>query len=169
MDGYIPTKRMKSDPRFTGIPVIMHSSLPACPTRSRAVGRQDEYVPKFEPRLSETPGSRRLLGSVPVQGCLSPGGDRRDMVENKNLLIASRCLTRPPGPKKMEIPLFSLGTNAFGINVFKVREVDARPHHQDAQYAPGVTAHFLRGNVIPVLSAGPFLQLEGGPVAWARP
>ena len=27
MDGYILTKNIKSDPRFAGIPVIMHSSL----------------------------------------------------------------------------------------------------------------------------------------------
>jgi two-component system chemotaxis response regulator CheV len=27
MDGYILTKKIKSDPRFAGVPVIMHSSL----------------------------------------------------------------------------------------------------------------------------------------------
>jgi two-component system chemotaxis response regulator CheV len=57
MDGYILTKKIKSDPRFAGVPVIMHSSLvrdvePASWARSVGV---DEYVPKFEPqRLSET-------------------------------------------------------------------------------------------------------------------
>ncbi|HMV00228.1 MAG TPA: chemotaxis protein [Rhodocyclaceae bacterium] len=68
MDGYILTKRMKSDPRFTGIPVIMHSSLSGMSNQKlgQSVG-VDEYVPKFEPlRLSETL-SRRLLGSVPAK------------------------------------------------------------------------------------------------------
>ncbi len=68
MDGYILTKRMKTDPRFTGIPVIMHSSLSGMSNQKlgQSVG-VDEYVPKFEPqRLSETL-SRRLLGSVPAK------------------------------------------------------------------------------------------------------
>jgi len=56
MDGYILTKRIKSDPRFNGIPVIMHSSLSGMSNQKlgQSVG-VDEYVPKFEPqRLSET-------------------------------------------------------------------------------------------------------------------
>jgi len=63
MDGYLLTKNIKSDPRFTGIPVIMHSSLSSMSNQQlgRSVG-VDEYVPKFEPhRLSETLG-RLLLG-----------------------------------------------------------------------------------------------------------
>jgi CheY-like chemotaxis protein len=32
MDGYILTKRIKTDPRFEGVPVIMHRPCPACPT-----------------------------------------------------------------------------------------------------------------------------------------
>lgn len=62
MDGYILTKSIKSDPRFAGIPVIMHSSLSGMSNQQlgRSVG-VDEYVPKFEPqRLAET--LRRLLG-----------------------------------------------------------------------------------------------------------
>lgn len=61
MDGYILTKRIKSDPRFHGIPVIMHSSLSGMSNQQlgRSVG-VDEYVPKFEPqRLAEVLG--RLL------------------------------------------------------------------------------------------------------------
>jgi len=64
MDGYILTKTIKSDPRFAGIPVIMHSSLSSMSNQQlgHSVG-VDEYVPKFEPhRLSETLG-RLLLGS----------------------------------------------------------------------------------------------------------
>ena len=61
MDGYILTKSIKSDPRFQGIPVLMHSSLSGM--SNQALGRSvgvDEYVPKFEPqRLAAT--LRRLL------------------------------------------------------------------------------------------------------------
>jgi len=67
MDGYILTKKIKTDPRFVGVPVIMHSSLSGMSNQQlgKSVG-VDEYVPKFEPqKLSETL-TRRLLGSVPV-------------------------------------------------------------------------------------------------------
>ena len=67
MDGYILTKKIKTDPRFAGVPVIMHSSLSGMSNQQlgMSVG-VDEYVPKFEAqKLSETL-SRRLLGSVPV-------------------------------------------------------------------------------------------------------
>lgn len=63
MDGYILTKNIKSDRRFAGIPVIMHSSLSSMSNQQlgKSVG-VDEYVPKFEPqRLAETL-SRLLLG-----------------------------------------------------------------------------------------------------------
>jgi len=65
MDGYILTKKIKSDPRFAGVPVIMHSSLSGMSNQQlgKSVG-VDEYVPKFEPqRLSETL-TRRLQGGV---------------------------------------------------------------------------------------------------------
>ncbi|MBL8413393.1 MAG: chemotaxis protein CheV [Propionivibrio sp.] len=67
MDGYILTKKIKTDPRFAGVPVIMHSSLSGMSNQQlgMSVG-VDEYVPKFEAqKLSETL-TRRLLGSVPV-------------------------------------------------------------------------------------------------------
>ena len=56
MDGFMLTRRIKSDPRFAGIPVIMHSSLSGNSNRQlgESVGA-DEYVSKFEPRqLAET-------------------------------------------------------------------------------------------------------------------
>lgn len=56
MDGYILTKSIKSDPRFAGIPVVMHSSLSSQSNQQlgKSVGI-DEYVFKFEPqRLAET-------------------------------------------------------------------------------------------------------------------
>lgn len=62
MDGYILTKNIKSDPRFAGVPVIMHSSLSSMSNQQlgKSIG-VDEYVPKFEPqRLAETL-SRLLL------------------------------------------------------------------------------------------------------------
>jgi two-component system chemotaxis response regulator CheV len=55
MDGYILTKNIKSDPRFAGIPVIMHSSLSGASNQElgKSVG-VDDYVSKFEPsKLSE--------------------------------------------------------------------------------------------------------------------
>ncbi len=55
MDGYVLTKHIKSDPRFKGIPVIMHSSLSSDANRNLGISvGVDEYVPKFEPhRLAE--------------------------------------------------------------------------------------------------------------------
>lgn len=67
MDGFILTKAIKSDPRFAGIPVIMHSSLSGMSNQQlgESVG-VDEYVPKFEPqRLAAT--LRRRLKSAQVE------------------------------------------------------------------------------------------------------
>ena len=49
MDGYVLTKNIKSDVRFSGIPVIMHSSLSS--EANRAMGKAvgvDAYVAKFD-------------------------------------------------------------------------------------------------------------------------
>lgn len=50
MDGYMLTKMVKSDPRFEGIRVLMHSSLSGASNQKlgQSVG-VDEYVSKFEP------------------------------------------------------------------------------------------------------------------------
>lgn len=67
MDGYILTKKIKSDPRFAGVQVVMHSSLSGMSNQQlgKSVG-VDEYVPKFEAqKLSETL-TRRLMGAAPV-------------------------------------------------------------------------------------------------------
>ena len=64
MDGYVLTRSIKSDPRFSGIPVLMHSSLSSDANQQlgRSVG-VDEYVPKFEPiKLAEV--LSRLLSST---------------------------------------------------------------------------------------------------------
>ncbi len=51
IDGYMLTKLIKSDPRFAGIPVLMHSSLSGMSNHQlgKSVG-VDEYVSKFEPQ-----------------------------------------------------------------------------------------------------------------------
>ena len=68
MDGYILTKKIKSDPRFAGIPVIMHSSLSGMSNQQlgKSVG-VDEYVAKFEPQKLSEALARRILGeNLPV-------------------------------------------------------------------------------------------------------
>ena len=56
MDGYMLTRKIKSDQRFSGIPVVMHSSLSG--VANERIGKSvgvDEYVSKFEPqRLADT-------------------------------------------------------------------------------------------------------------------
>ena len=50
MDGYVFTKNIKTDDRFKGIPVIMHSSLSS--ENNTAMGKKvgaDAYVAKFQP------------------------------------------------------------------------------------------------------------------------
>lgn len=52
MDGYVLTKYIKNDPRFEGIPVIMHSSLSS--EANRAMGQAvgvDGYVAKFDAEI----------------------------------------------------------------------------------------------------------------------
>ncbi|MDR1229647.1 MAG: chemotaxis protein [Azoarcus sp.] len=49
MDGYVLTRNIKSDKRFDGIPVVMHSSLSS--EANRAMGKRvgvDAYVAKFD-------------------------------------------------------------------------------------------------------------------------
>ena len=54
MDGYILTKKIKSDPRFNGSGNAFFPVGDVEPETGLSVG-VDEYVPKFEPqRLSET-------------------------------------------------------------------------------------------------------------------
>jgi two-component system chemotaxis response regulator CheV len=50
MDGYVLTRHIKSDRRFQGIPVVMHSSLSSEANRNmgQSVGA-DAYVAKFDP------------------------------------------------------------------------------------------------------------------------
>ena len=65
MDGYVLTKKIKEDQRFSNIPIIMHSSLSA--DANQALGKgvgADAYVPKFEPtELAAT--LQKMLENVP--------------------------------------------------------------------------------------------------------
>jgi two-component system chemotaxis response regulator CheV len=56
MDGYMLARQVKADPRFAGIPVVMHSSLSGASNQKLGLSvGVDEYVPKFEPgRLAAT-------------------------------------------------------------------------------------------------------------------
>jgi two-component system chemotaxis response regulator CheV len=68
MDGYVLTRRIKSDARFAGIPVVMHSSLSSELNRSmgRSVG-VDAYVAKFDAGvLADT--LRPYAGRSPAAG-----------------------------------------------------------------------------------------------------
>ena len=61
MDGYVLTKFVKSDPRFKGIPVLMHSSLSSTANQQLGISvGVDEYVPKFEPHKLAAVLARRL-------------------------------------------------------------------------------------------------------------
>jgi two-component system chemotaxis response regulator CheV len=72
MDGYVLTRFIKSDARFSGIPVVMHSSLSSEANHSmgKSVG-VDAYVKKFEPRvLADT--LRPLISNSAAPAALSP-------------------------------------------------------------------------------------------------
>ena len=64
MDGYVLTRKIKADPRFEGIPVIMHSSLTAGQNQSlgKNVGA-DDYVSKFQPRELATKLEEMIHGA----------------------------------------------------------------------------------------------------------
>jgi two-component system chemotaxis response regulator CheV len=170
MDGYLLTRNIKEDPRFNGIPVLMHSSLSSMSNQSlgHSVG-VDEYIPKFEPhRLSEAL-SRRLLGKsvedmepLDEEQTVASVAHRQSDTALSVLAPSSSGMfedidarTQLAGSNLMEILLFSLGTGElFGINVFKVREVNQTPTITKTPNMPrGVEGLIsLRGNVIPVIS-----------------
>ncbi|MFZ2853307.1 MAG: chemotaxis protein [Rhodocyclaceae bacterium] len=65
MDGYLLTKKIKNDPRFNGVPVIMHSSLSGSSNQSLGLSvGVDEYVAKFEPQKLSEALTRRLGAQV---------------------------------------------------------------------------------------------------------
>jgi two-component system chemotaxis response regulator CheV len=70
MDGYVLTRHIKADPRFEGIPVVMHSSLSS--EANRAMGKSvgvDAYVAKFDAEiLADT--LRPLLVRAPARQAL---------------------------------------------------------------------------------------------------
>ena len=81
---------------------------------------------------------------------------------NDTLLDAVDARTKLAGSNKMEILLFSLGSNEiFGINVFKVREVTNTPTITKTPNVPHGVEGFisLRGNIIPVITLSSFINL----------
>lgn len=81
---------------------------------------------------------------------------------DNNLLDAIDARTKLAGSNKMEILLFSLGSDEiFGINVFKVREVTNTPNITKTPNVPRGVEGFisLRGNIIPVISLSSFINL----------
>ncbi len=84
-------------------------------------------------------------------------------LESPQLLQSIDARTKLAGSNKMELLLFSLGSNElFGINVFKVREVSPTPPITLTPNMPygveGVIS--LRGSIIPVISLIKFIQGE---------
>jgi two-component system chemotaxis response regulator CheV len=64
VDGYMLTKSIKSDPRYAGIHVVMHSSLSSI--SNHQLGKSlgvDEYVSKFEPQRLADVLTRVLSGT----------------------------------------------------------------------------------------------------------
>jgi two-component system chemotaxis response regulator CheV len=83
---------------------------------------------------------------------------------NHSLFDTVDARTSLAGSNKMEILLFSLGTQeTFGINVFKVKEVcRAMPITKTPNMPAGVDGIVsLRGHIIPVLTLAKFLGLDG--------
>ncbi len=83
--------------------------------------------------------------------------------EGGGLLDAVDARTNLAGSNKMEILLFSLGTQEhFGINVFKVREVtNAMKVTRTPNMPEGVAGIVsLRGHIIPVLDLANYMKLE---------
>jgi two-component system chemotaxis response regulator CheV len=172
MDGYLLTRSIKADPRFNGIPVLMHSSLSSMSNQQLGLSvGVDEYIPKFEPhRLSEAL-ARLLQGkseAAAAEKQATTGHDRLPVVAGSSALLESvDARTRLAGSNRMEILLFSLGTHeVFGINVFKVREVSQTPDVTRTPNMPdGVEGLIsLRGSVIPVLSLAAVMRLASAPL-----
>jgi two-component system chemotaxis response regulator CheV len=67
MDGYVLTRNIKTDSRFAGIPVVMHSSLSS--EANRTMGQRvgvDAYVAKFDPAVlgRHVAGLSEALGTM---------------------------------------------------------------------------------------------------------
>lgn len=72
MDGYVLTRCIKADPRFAGIPVVMHSSLSS--EANRSMGKNvgvDAYIAKFDSRaLADT--LRPLIAQPAARAAVLP-------------------------------------------------------------------------------------------------
>lgn len=86
--------------------------------------------------------------------------------KNGELLSLVDEKTRLAGSNKMELLLFTMGgSETYGINVFKIREVCALlPVTRTPHTPPGVEGIIsLRGNILPVINLGHFLGLPPAP------
>lgn len=84
-------------------------------------------------------------------------------MEHGGLINEVDAKTRLAGSNKLEILLFTLGTDEiFGINVFKIKEVTPCPNiTRMPNMSPGVVGVFsLRGNVLPALDLRFFAGLK---------
>ena len=84
------------------------------------------------------------------------------VAESGSMLEAVDERTNLAGSNKMEILLFSIGSNeVFGINVFKVKEVTRAVNITKTPNMPrgvdGIAS--LRGHVMPVLNLASFIEL----------
>ena len=94
----------------------------------------------------------------------APGNNSQEE-SNGSLFDTVDARTSLAGSNKMEILLFSLGTQeTFGINVFKVKEVcRSMPITKTPNMPAGVEGIVsLRGHIIPVLTLAKFLGLNAG-------
>src|SRR5688572_18717734 len=85
--------------------------------------------------------------------------------DSDTILGSVDARTRLAGSNTMELLLFSLGTpEIFGINVFKVREINRTPVITRApnllRGVEGVVS--LRGSIIPVIAVAKLIGIEGG-------
>jgi len=85
--------------------------------------------------------------------------------DNESVFESVDARTRLAGSNTMELLLFSLGTpEIFGINVFKVREINRTPTVTRAPNLPrgveGVVS--LRGSIIPVVALAKLVGIESG-------
>jgi DNA-binding response OmpR family regulator len=103
MDGYLLTRSIKGDPRFNGIPVLMHSSLSSASNQQlgQSVG-VDEYIPKFEPqRLSEAL-VRLLVGKRRRPASAESGNCRRRCAGRRVVAVAARQRRCAHPPRRLQ-------------------------------------------------------------------
>ena len=176
MDGYILTKMIKTDIRFAGIPVLMHSSLSGHSNQKlgQSVG-VDEYVSKFEPHnwprkcascSLDAPQSTLLpSGQAHPAARLTPFTWLKIGLEDDRFRRFAACQHRCPHQagrlQQNGDPAVHAGhpRNLRHQCVQSPRSFADSGNHQDAQYADGCARVIsLRGNIIPVIALDKFID-----------